>query len=953
MSNSYFSLFTFHFSLHSLLKGVVAVLLLFLPPLLGEGSGVRLLAEGGKSQVRLADPYILLEGDTYYAYGTYDSDGIHCYSSDDLRTWKDEGQALNKQNATETRWFWAPEVYNIGGKYIMYFSANEHLFAATATSPKGPFKQVGSYQMESLIGDEKCIDSHVYIDEDSTAYIFFVRFTDGNCIWQAQLSDDFITPVAGTLRKCFAASQSWELKMGRVNEGPNVLRNGRRYYLTYSGNDYQSQDYAVGFATTTNIAKGTWSKFGSNPILHRWDDLVGTGHHSFFYDKEGLLRIVFHAHDSEESIHPRRMYIGTAQFRGTSLVMLSDPIIRPTLSASAPYNPELITQSWGFERGGAATVDLNNDGSQDIVAAGSGNTVQNSATDEQTSKRMSWLATFSSTTHKWTKVTQTPPFKVADSPSLVPCDINNDGNMDIIAFEQTGWDTSEEAYTGGYSHEGIFLGRGNGTFGEAVVQTPSNSPVKGEDLAANAPLTLRESWGGSFPLGQDLEGAGSAEIIDIDNDGRLDIILVGHQDGANCNVILHNQTTEGNALTFSVEPFEPDFLLRDAIIQTADFNNDGLQDFVVSALVDGMDGQLRFPDVYLNDPDRRGQFTRLGLGEKGADLKRKSSGALQVADFNDDGWADILLAGLGETSSGEAATRQRIYLNQQTAVPSFKAATGDFQLDSYVLSSAAGNSAGVIDWNGDGYYDVMLGGTKSNVYGGMLYLNDGRGRLRRSTAIPGATGACIIFPDYNGDGRKDFLLNGLSKDNNYLTAEQQGRNAILCSNLYPTPSRPDAPVAPAFEKQDGGVTLSWQAPETAHPGFTYEVYIMDEAGNLVNSTPSHIGGTRDGIRTVNRPGRAGHLTQWTFFPTKPGTYSWGVQTIDAAYTGSLFTEGPQFTVTEEDISDGIAEVKSEKLKAKNEGDALYDLSGRQLLKPRKGINIILDKQKARKALQRN
>ena len=167
-------------------------------------------AEGGKSQIPLADPYILLDGDTYYAYGTHDASGIRCYSSTDLRVWKDEGQALNKANTTEQKNFWAPEVYRIKGKYIMYFSANEHLFAATADSPKGPFKQVGSYQMENLINDEKCIDSHVFIDEDSTAYIFFVRFTDGNCIWQAKLSDDFITPVTGTLRKCFAASQAWD-----------------------------------------------------------------------------------------------------------------------------------------------------------------------------------------------------------------------------------------------------------------------------------------------------------------------------------------------------------------------------------------------------------------------------------------------------------------------------------------------------------------------------------------------------------------------------------------------------------------------------------------------------------------------------------------------------------------------------------------------------------------------
>lgn len=876
------------------------------------------LAEGGKSQVPLADPYILLDGDTYYAYGTNDANGIRCYTSDDLRVWKYEGLALNKTNTTETQWFWAPEVYHVKGKYIMYYSANEHLYAATSSSPKGPFVQVGSYQMGSILSkeDEKCIDSHVFFDVkangDTIAYIFFVRFTDGNCIWQAKLGDDLITPIAGTLRKCFAATQSWELKEHKVTEGPNVIKFRNTYYLTYSGNGYRSQDYAVGYATTTNIASGTWTKYANNPILRRWDDLVGTGHHSLFYDKDGNLRIVFHAHNDTANIQPRRMYIGTMKFQNNKLVMLNDPIIRPTLSTTAPYSPELITQSWGFRNGGAVAVDLNNDGNLDIVTEGL-SSVQDSATDEATTtKYISYLALFGTSTHKWTKVSTTPPFKVTDSPSLVPCDINNDGWMDIIAFDQTGSDNQD-------NHEGIFLGKGNGTFEAAalVILNPDGS---------NA----------SF----DYRAVCNAEVIDIDNDARLDIILVGHQGDTNCNVILHNQTTNPSSLTFMVEPFEQDYLFREAIIQPADFNNDGLQDFAISALVDEKEGQLRFTDVYLNNPDQLGQFLRLGLGERGANIKRKSNGALQIADFNGDGWLDIMLAGLGESSSGETTTRQRIYINQATETPSFKAISCDFQTDIYTLSSAANNSAGVIDWDGDGDYDILLGGTKSNVYGGMLYLNNGKGQLKRSTAIPGATGASIIFPDYNGDGRKDFVVIGHSEDKNYLTAEQFGDNAILCYNLLSAPSRPDAPLAPTANIQEGGVRLTWQAAETAHPGFTYEVYIKDEAGNLLNSTPAIIGGTSDGIRKVNRLGRIGTRTEWTFRPTKPGTYSWGVQAVDAAYTGSLFTEGPQFTVTEDDIALGLKDLKVLKdPKDLKDPKLTYNLAGQRLSKKHKGINV--------------
>jgi GH43 family beta-xylosidase len=856
-------------------------------------------AEGEVSQVPLADPYILLENGKYYAYGTHDASGIRCYSSDDLRTWKDEGQALNKANTTEQQWFWAPEVYHRNGHYIMYFSANEHLFAATADSPKGPFKQVGSYQMEKLIGSEKCIDSHVFFDDNGKAYVFFVRFTDGNCIWQAELEDDYITPKVGTLRKCFAVSQEWENKLGRVNEGPNVIKIGKRYFLTYSGNDYRSQDYGVGYATTTNIATGNWGKYTGNPILCRFDDLVGTGHHSLFYDKEGILRIVFHAHESKEKVGNRLMYIGTVTASSTRLIMSNEPIIRPTLSASAPYNPEMISSERGFKNGGAVTVDLNNDGNQDIVAGGYANKVQNSAEDEPTSKRSTYSMLYLPTTNKWNKPAQVP-FMVANSPSIIPCDIDNDGLMDIVAFENnTDADVS-------FSKEGIFLGNGKGNF---TTPTLSFSDTEGN------PITF------------DLRGPCSADVIDIDNDGRLDIVCAGHMNNENFNVILHNRSSTGNELTFCAEPYEQELQFSEAIIQVADLNNDGYQDFAISSVLDNVEGQIRFTDVYLNDTLQHGRFLRQSLGSSEGTIKRKSNGSLQLADFNNDGWMDIYLTGLGEASSGESSIRQRIYINKQQKKPTFTLTTSaDLLTDTYNTQANVNSSTGIIDWDGDGTFDIFVGGLKgtSNSSTGQLYLNNGNGRMSRGAAIPGSTAASIIFPDWNGDGRKDYVTFGNCTDNNYLKLCPQGINAILCYNLGAIPSRPDAPQnCKAEVNEDGSVTLTWDVPETVQPCYTYEVFIQDSEGNLLNSTPAFIGGDKDGIRKINKMGRVGCQKTWTFVPPVKGTYKWGVQTIDATYSGSTFTEGPQFTISSQE--DGIKEVRQS-----HEASQAYDLSGRRI-----------------------
>jgi beta-xylosidase len=83
--------------------------------------------------------------------------------------------------------------------------------------------------------------------------------------------------------------------------------------MTYSANSYESPFYGIGVATADNIT-GPWTKYEDNPIFQKPGDLVGVGHSAMFTDKEGKLRIVFHAHNSTQKIHPRHMYISTVNF---------------------------------------------------------------------------------------------------------------------------------------------------------------------------------------------------------------------------------------------------------------------------------------------------------------------------------------------------------------------------------------------------------------------------------------------------------------------------------------------------------------------------------------------------------------------------------------------------------------------------------------------------------------
>ncbi len=234
-----------------------------------------------------ADPYILQYDGKYYLYGTGGSDGIRVHTSTDLVNWTinqgaTSGYALHKNNVWGTSGFWAPEVYHLNNKFYMFYTANERLSMATATDPKGPFTTASGDQ-KAFHADTPEIDSHMFIDDNGKKYLYFVRFTDGNVIWGAELNDDMVSIKENTLVRCITAAAVWERQQDRVAEGPFILKHGGVYYLTYSANHYQSKKYAVGYAYSDNPL-GPWTKSPDSPILIGDDtNITGTGHHSFLY----------------------------------------------------------------------------------------------------------------------------------------------------------------------------------------------------------------------------------------------------------------------------------------------------------------------------------------------------------------------------------------------------------------------------------------------------------------------------------------------------------------------------------------------------------------------------------------------------------------------------------------------------------------------------------------------
>ena len=281
----------------------------------------------------IADPYILYYNDRYYAYGT-NARGFAVYISSDLKHWrKNAALALSPENSWGNKGYWAPEVYYIESfhKFYMYYTVNEQVCVATSDSPEGPFVQEVK---APLWGKEKNIDPSLFIDSDGKAYLYFVRFTGGNVIWCAELNPDLKSLKEETLTKCIEAQEGWERKQAVVAEGPSVLKHNGIYYLLYSANHFESQDYAVGYATAGS-PMGRWKKCAGNPVLRRDMDksggLVGTGHGAPFMCRDGKYRYIYHAHASQKSVQPRSSYIKELNWNEDGTISIGGDIIYPVV----------------------------------------------------------------------------------------------------------------------------------------------------------------------------------------------------------------------------------------------------------------------------------------------------------------------------------------------------------------------------------------------------------------------------------------------------------------------------------------------------------------------------------------------------------------------------------------------------------------------------------------------
>jgi len=267
--------------------------------------------------IYLADPTIFQYKKNYYLYGTSGhnaNEGFIVYTSTNLKSWEkstagNNGYALRKGDVFGTAGFWAPQVFQYHNKFYMAYVANENIAIAESSSPLGPFVQNVKAPLAAPV---KQIDPFIFIDTDGKKYLYHVRLTNGNKIFVAEMTDDFLAIKEETLRECITATEGWENTANAewpVTEGPAVLKHKNLYYLFYTANDFRNPDYATGYAVSST-PYGPWKKFSGNPIVSKRNmGINGTGHGDFVQGKHKELFYVFHTHYSDSAVAPRRTAI--------------------------------------------------------------------------------------------------------------------------------------------------------------------------------------------------------------------------------------------------------------------------------------------------------------------------------------------------------------------------------------------------------------------------------------------------------------------------------------------------------------------------------------------------------------------------------------------------------------------------------------------------------------------
>jgi RHS repeat-associated protein len=463
-------------------------------------------------------------------------------------------------------------------------------------------------------------------------------------------------------------------------------------------------------------------------------------------------------------------------------------------------------------------------------------------------------------------------------------DYDNDGDLDLV---MCGSNSQNLPYT-------IIYRNDNGLFVNAGIALPScgSGDVSWGDydqdnnldliITGSSGTTLYHNNGnGTFTANTSVfatTNGGTAEWGDYDQDGDSDILLTASSGGTwiyQNDKGVFTATVQINTETHTARGYQ------------GDYDNDG--DLDILELSDVLGSQAVV--IY-----QQNQYVFAPLANTGLPALSNAYGTW--VDLNNDGYLDIVIDGIPPTSDIDS-----LYFFQSNRNGTFTEMRG---------TRTAGydwnGSMSAMDYDADGFQDIVISGIRNNEYGFSIYKNSGMNSFQLISSGPGADHGEIMWGDYNSDHHPDFALTGMNG-----AASSQLRAIVY--NQSTTGTANTAPTTPynLYTQISGStVTMGWICAnacdqQTPLATITYNVWLQNATTGEYIVSPSADYNT--GKRKVACAGNAGARNTFTVKNLNSGIYTWGVQAIDGAFEGSGFsTQEGEFTVNVDDSTFVIAPI---------------------------------------------
>jgi hypothetical protein len=269
-----------------------------------------------------ADPSVLWADGRYYAYATNGGGGaVQTISSPDLVTWSWVGTALTGlPRWAAPHYTWAPAVLGRGGTYFLYYTARDRatrrqcVSSAWSLSPAGPFVDDSSGPLVCQHEHGGSIDPSPFVAPDGTVQLLWKSEDEtvgGRArLWSAPLGAD-LRSLAWIPAELAQVDRAWE---GRTIEAPSMVEVDGRFVLLYSGNRWDTADYAVGYAVCDTPA-GPCAKPADNVVLAGQDRVAGPGGAEVLTAPDGSRFVSFHAWTAPDIGFPDKRQLHVEQLR--------------------------------------------------------------------------------------------------------------------------------------------------------------------------------------------------------------------------------------------------------------------------------------------------------------------------------------------------------------------------------------------------------------------------------------------------------------------------------------------------------------------------------------------------------------------------------------------------------------------------------------------------------------